>query len=95
MLYLIYFTTVGGDGRPYPPILHHRSTYEMHIPVFRTQHQMPLQNIGDCKLWQPEMVVLRLVVGIPLLVDDVVGAKSPKEMRFLPSDQLVQGGRIG
>ena len=91
MLNLVYFAAVGGDGRPNAPVLHHRSPNQMHIPVFRTQHQMSLQNIGNCKLWQPEMVVLRLVVGIPLLIDDVVGAKSSKEMRFLPSDQLVQG----
>ena len=67
----------------------------MHITVFRAQYQMSLQNICNRELGQSEVVVLRLVVGTPLLVYYVVGAESPKEMRFLPPDELVEGGGIG
>ena len=95
VLNLVYFAAVGGDCGPNAPVFHHRSTNQMHITVFRAQHQMSLQNICNRELGQSEVVVLRLVVGTPLLVYYVVGAESPKEMRFLPPDELVEGGGIG
>ena len=91
VLDLVDFAAMGGDGGPNAPVLYHRGTDQMHITVFGTQHKMSLQNIGNCKLGQSEVVILRLVMGTALLVYYVVGTESSKEMWFFPADKLVEG----